>query len=193
MSFVLSPTKSGEDRGRLGSDKNGTSFVVPHSKTLRVTMPSQQSHRALPQAKPLDFIGGSDLGKTVRWGDVARSALECGARHEAPLCRSKRIPKALRLGDCLSSCAGHQLLESCNKIHLTPFNRWRWLYYKLATAATRDFWLQRPQRTGNWFLPTLGQRTCFTAELYPEPAGFELLRRSGNLTRSFQSANVGQA
>ena len=182
MSFVLSPTKSGEDRGRLGSDKNGTSFVVPHSKTLRVTMPSQQSHRALPQAKPLDFIGGSDLGKTVRWGDVARSALECGARHEAPLCRSKRIPKALRLGDCLSSCAGHQLLESCNKIHLTPFTHemaedgvvaQRLLAKRLppshsaASTLSSSASSQVPQPTGSLSLPSSPSRMSAT----PERAG----------------------
>ena len=88
----VSPTESGEARWRVGSDESGTSFVVPLtrslprvspfglllrrslsrppgvrvSKTLRVTVPSQQPHQALPQAKPLDCIGVPDLGETVR-------------------------------------------------------------------------------------------------------------------------------
>ena len=45
------------------SEQSGTSFVVPHSKTLRVTIPSQQPHQAPPQARPLDPIGVQDLGK----------------------------------------------------------------------------------------------------------------------------------
>ena len=49
---VLAPTKA-ELRPRL----------VPHSKTLRVTVPSQQPHRAPSQAKPLDCIEVLDLEK----------------------------------------------------------------------------------------------------------------------------------
>jgi hypothetical protein len=45
---ILSPRKSREGRWRVGSDESGTSFVVPQSKTLRVTVPSQQPHQALP-------------------------------------------------------------------------------------------------------------------------------------------------
>jgi len=97
--LALSPRKSGEGRWRVGSDESGTFFVVPHSKTLRVTVPRQQPDQALPQAKPIDFIGVPDLGETMRWGDVARSALECGARHEAPLCRSSGPAKAKPFSD----------------------------------------------------------------------------------------------
>jgi len=66
---------------------------------IRAVLANQQLHQALPQAKPLDFIGVPDLGETVRWGDVARSALECGARHEAPLCRCAALAKAKPFSD----------------------------------------------------------------------------------------------
>ena len=105
---------SGDDRRHWGSDKSGTSFVVPLirslprvspfglllrrslsrppglrvSKTLRVTVPRQQPDQAQPQAKPLDFIGAPDLGET---GEMRRRcAQRLGVRSEA---RSSALPE----------------------------------------------------------------------------------------------------
>ena len=54
------------------SDESGTSFVVPHSKTLRVPWPSPQPHQAPLQAQPLDLSGVQDLENLDRWRSCAQ-------------------------------------------------------------------------------------------------------------------------
>ena len=56
--------ESGDDRRRVASMKAELRpRLVPHSRTLRVTVPSQQPHPAPNQAQPHDCIEALDLEK----------------------------------------------------------------------------------------------------------------------------------
>lgn len=78
--------ESGDDRRRAGSDESGT---APKACSA---LQNASRKRAEPAATPSPATGEAarlhrspELGESVSRRDVARSALECGARNEAPL------------------------------------------------------------------------------------------------------------
>lgn len=80
-------------------------------------MPSQQPPPASSPAKLLDCIEVHDSEEMRRLRDLARSALDCGARHEAPLCRSAEHAKAKPLADRLTRSSRHRIV---NFLHHDP-------------------------------------------------------------------------